>query len=231
MQRWKKKFRSFPTQADLSVRAEKSPFFYASDEFRMNFYVADSFFSDILYRNEKCICIDILPSSSTDHHVLLSFYYGRDEHSMWMVRALEDIITSAAANTYTTHVPTSENKILQMETSDFLSFYFSLKEEKYATGINTSALWGHSTIRKMQIVLLVQICIADEVNQQKTFWEKVYLRENTFSDGCKLFFCKVRPASSCSITCICEPQHDWKLTEITFCALSYTSKQSCLHTF
>ena len=78
----KKKFRSFPTQADLSVRAEKSPFFYASDEFRMNFYVADSFFSDILYRNEKCICIDILPSSSTDHHVLLSFYYGRDEHSM-----------------------------------------------------------------------------------------------------------------------------------------------------
>ena len=55
-----------------------------------------------------------------------------------MVRALEDIITSAAANTYTTHVPTSENKILQMETSDFFSF--SLKEEKYATGINTSAL-------------------------------------------------------------------------------------------
>ena len=66
MQRWKKKFRSFPTQADLSVRAEKSPFFYASDdEFRMNFYVADSFLSDILYRDEKCICIDILPPSSS----------------------------------------------------------------------------------------------------------------------------------------------------------------------
>ena len=131
MQRWKKKFRSFPTQADLSVRAEKSPFFYASDEFRMNFYVADSFFSDILYRNEKCICIDILPSSSTDHHVLLSFYYGRDEHSMWMVRALEDIITSAAANTYTTHVPTSENKILQMETSDFFFFLSERREICY----------------------------------------------------------------------------------------------------
>ena len=226
----KKKFRSFPTQADLSVRAEKSPFFYASDEFRMNFYVADSFFSDILYRNEKCICIDILPSSSTDHHVLLSFYYGRDEHSMWMVRALEDIITSAAANTYTTHVPTSENKILQMETSDFFSF--SLKEEKYATGINTSALWGHSTIRKMQIVLLVQICIADEVNQQKKRFGKKFTLERThFQTAVNFFFCKVRPASSCSITCICEPQHDWKLTEITFCALSYTSKQSCLHTF
>ena len=52
----------------------------------------------------------------------------------------------------------------------------------------------------MQIVLLVQICIADEVNQQKTFWEKVYLRENTFSDGCKVF-CKVKLAEACcSIT-------------------------------
>ena len=131
---------------------------------------------------------------------LLSFIIEETTPS-GMVRALEDIITPKLI-LKVLYVPAKElevwqNKsktklwqfplIFQIEILDFfwLSCFVKQRRRQKCACFNTSALWGYFTIRKMQIVLLLQICIAaDEVNQQKRFKKFTLHLRRTFSDGC-----------------------------------------------